>query len=48
MITTDTMLSQATANVRAHVKNLNLTMRKFIFNGGDPTKMFDFLTRSLS
>jgi len=45
MVTTDTRTSRSTAEVRVHVKNLNLTMKKHTFDGSDPIKIFDFLTR---
>ena len=44
-LTTDQRSSRDTAEVRVHIKNLNLTMKSHIFDGNDPIKIFDFLTR---
>ena len=45
MVTTETRSSRATAEVRTHIKNLSLTMNQHTFDGSDPIKIFDFLTR---
>lgn len=45
MSTADTRSSRATAEVRDHLKNLNLTIGKSIFNGTGPKNIFHFLSR---
>ena len=43
--TTDMRTSRDTAEVRIHIKNLNLTLKNHTFDGNDPIKIFDFLSR---
>ena len=45
IVTTDTHSSRATAEVRTHIKKLNLTIKEHKFDGSDPIKIFDLLTR---
>lgn len=48
MITKDRRSSRDTADVRVHIKNLNLTMKNHVLNGNDPIKIFDSLTRFIN
>lgn len=43
IITTNTRSSRATAKVRVYSKNLSLTHKKYILDGTDPIRIFDFL-----
>lgn len=43
MVTTETLLLRSTAEVRVHIKNMNLTMGKRSFDGTDPIKILNFL-----
>ena len=42
---TDSRSSRSTAEVRIHIKNLSLVLEKHIFDGTDPIRIFDFLSR---
>lgn len=37
--------SRDIAEVRAHIKNKNLTLKNHVLYGNDPIKLFHFLTR---
>lgn len=43
--TMDTCLSLVTAEIRVRIQNLNLIMKSKIFDGVDPIRVFNFLTR---
>ena len=43
--TSDTRSACDTTEVRVHLKNMDLTMSKHKFDGNDPIRVFDFLTR---
>ena len=45
MVTSEMRSSQATTEVRTHIKNLSLTMNHNAFDGSDPIKLFEFLIR---
>ena len=41
----DTRTSSETTVVRLHIKNLTLTLEKHVFDGIDPIRIFEFLSR---
>lgn len=45
MIPTDTHSSRATAEVRVHIKIVNLTIKNHTFDGKDLIRVLDFLDR---
>ena len=45
IVTTGIRFYLAKAEVRTHIKNLNLTVKEHNFDGSDPMEIFDFLTR---
>lgn len=45
MITNDMPSSKATAEVRVHINNLNLTLKIHSLDGTDPLRVFDLLVR---
>lgn len=45
MTTTDTRPSKATADVRVHIKNINLNLKNHTFDGTEPIRVFYFLAR---
>lgn len=45
MITTHMPSSKASAEMKIHIENLNLTLKNYIFDGPDSIYVFDFLVR---
>lgn len=48
MITADTQYSRDSADVRVHIKKLNLTLKYHAFDANDEINIFDCLTRMVN
>lgn len=48
MVRTDTRSSRETAEITAHIKNLNLTLKNNTFDGKDPIHVFAFFAHFLN